>query len=82
MPEPGAQGPGPNSAFFANLFRGRGPMLLPHDAEFVAAPAPERTVPEAVAAVVESYTRTRERHGGRDWKPAGAQALSTPDPAP
>jgi len=45
-------------------------MLLPHDAEFVAAPAPERTVPEAVAAVVESYTRTRERHGGRNWKPA------------
>lgn len=28
------------------------------------------TVAEAVAAVVESYTQTRERHGGRHWTPA------------
>ena len=35
---------------------------------------PARTVSEAVAAVVESYTRTRERHGGRDWKPAAARS--------
>lgn len=35
---------------------------------------PASTVGEAVAAVVESYTRTRERHGGRDWKPAGARS--------
>ena len=33
-----------------------------------------KTVAEAVAAVVENYTRSRERHGGPNWKPAEVES--------